>query len=53
VRRASASDHRCSSVVAEEDEQDEAVPEGCSLEHNLQQRGGLTMVKSGGDLCST
>jgi hypothetical protein len=47
-RRAGTSAHRCSLVVAEEDEQDEAVPEGCSPEHKQRGRGGTTMVKGGG-----
>jgi hypothetical protein len=34
--------------VAEEDEQDEAVMEGCSLEHERRQRGDMTTAKSSG-----
>jgi hypothetical protein len=33
VRHMGTRAHRCSPVVAEEDEMDEAVPEGCSPEH--------------------
>jgi hypothetical protein len=32
--------------VAEEDEQDEAVPEGCSPEHMWRWRGDVPMVKN-------
>jgi hypothetical protein len=48
----SARGHRCSPVVAEEDEQDEAVPKGCSPEHQRRWRGDVTMAKSDGDLIS-
>jgi hypothetical protein len=34
----------------EADEQDKAVPKGCSLEHKRWHRGSVTTVKSGGDL---
>jgi hypothetical protein len=52
-RRAGARAHRCSPVVVEEDEPDEAVPEGCSTEHERQRRGGAMEVKNGGGLSST
>jgi hypothetical protein len=35
-----------------EDEEDEVVLRGCSLEHGRWQRGGATEAKSGGDLSS-
>jgi hypothetical protein len=38
--------------VAEEDEQDEAVPEGCSPKYKRRQRGDATMAKSDGGLNS-
>jgi hypothetical protein len=37
-------------VVVEEDERDEAVPEGCSTEHKQQWRGDAMTAKSGGGL---
>jgi hypothetical protein len=37
-----------SPAAGEEDEQDEVVPEGCSLEHKLWRRGGAMMVKGSG-----
>jgi hypothetical protein len=52
VRRADARAHRCSLVTEEEEEPDEAVPEGCSLEHERQRRGGAMEVKNGGGLSS-
>jgi hypothetical protein len=42
--------HWCSLAVAEEDELDEVVPEGCSPEHELQRRGGAMEAKNGGGL---
>jgi hypothetical protein len=51
-RRAGARAHRCSPTVVEEDETDEAVPEGCSPELEWRRRGGTTEEKNGGDLSS-
>jgi hypothetical protein len=48
----SARGHRCSPTVADEDEQDKAVLKGSSSEHKQRHRGGVTMVKSSGDLSS-
>jgi hypothetical protein len=36
----------------EEDKQDEAMLEGCSMEHKRRWRGGATIAKSGGSLSS-
>jgi hypothetical protein len=52
VRRAGVRAHQCSPEVVEEDEPDEAVLEGCSPEHELQRRGGVTEVKNGDGLRS-
>jgi hypothetical protein len=38
---------RCSIVAVEEDEPNEAMPEGCSLEHERWRRGSVTEVKLG------
>jgi hypothetical protein len=35
--------------MAEEDEQDEKMPKGCSSKHKRRQRGSTMMVKSGRD----
>jgi hypothetical protein len=51
-RRMGAIGHWCSPAVAEEDKQDEVVPEGCSQEYKLQWRGGAMTTKSGGGLSS-
>jgi hypothetical protein len=51
-RRTGAIGHCCSPTVAEEDKQDEAVPEGFSQEHKRQWRGGAMTAKSGGGLSS-
>jgi hypothetical protein len=40
-------------VTVEEDEPDEAVPEGCSSEHGQRRRGGVTEAKNGGGLSSS
>jgi hypothetical protein len=53
VRNAGARAHRCSPAAVEEDEPDEAVPEGCSPEHEWWQRGGAIEVKNCGGLSST
>jgi hypothetical protein len=52
TRRAGAGARPCSSVVVEEDEQDEAMLEGCSPEHERRRRGsvGETEVKNGSGL---
>jgi hypothetical protein len=47
ARRAGARAHRCSPSVVEEDEPNEAVPEGFSPEHERWRRGGATEVKNG------
>jgi hypothetical protein len=52
-RRAGARARWCSPAAVEEDEPDEAVPEGCSLEHERRQRGDVTEAKNGGGLSST
>jgi hypothetical protein len=49
VRCAGARAHRCLLAAVEEDE---AVTEGCSLEHEQRQRGGATEEKIGGGLSS-
>jgi hypothetical protein len=43
---------RSSLPVAREDEEDEAVPRGCSPEHGQRQRGRVIEAKSGGDSSS-
>jgi hypothetical protein len=43
---------RCSPTVVEEDEPDEAVLEGSSLEREWRRRGGATEAKNGGGLTS-
>jgi hypothetical protein len=40
-------------AAAEEDEQNDAVMEGCSLEHKRRWRGGVTTVKGGSSSSST
>jgi hypothetical protein len=50
MRHVGARAHWCSSVVAEEDEPDEVVPEGCSMEHERRRRGSEMEVKNGGGL---
>jgi hypothetical protein len=52
AQRAGARAHRCSLAAVEEDEPDEAMPEGCSPEHERQRRGGTTDAKNGGGLSS-
>jgi hypothetical protein len=49
-RCAGARDHWCSPTVVEEDEPDEAVPEGCLLEHERRRRGDTTEAKNGDGL---
>jgi hypothetical protein len=44
--------HRCSPAAVEEDELDEPVPEGCSLEYERQWRGGATEAKNVSSLSS-
>jgi hypothetical protein len=41
-----------SQVVVEGGKPDEAVPEGCSLEHERWRRGGVIVKKTGGGLKS-
>jgi hypothetical protein len=48
VRRASARGHRCSPALAEEVDEGEAEPEGCSAEHERQRRGGAMAIEDGG-----
>jgi hypothetical protein len=48
VQRTSARGRWCSPVVAEGNEGNEAVLEGCSTEHERQQRGSTTVVDDGG-----
>jgi hypothetical protein len=43
----------CSPAMVEEDESDEAVPEGCSPEHVRWRRGSATEAKNGGGLSSS
>jgi hypothetical protein len=50
--RVCARAHRCSLAVVERCEPDEAVPEGCSLEHEWRQRGGVMVKKTGSGLSS-
>jgi hypothetical protein len=50
TRPVGARAHWCSSVVAEEDEPDDVVPEGCSTEHERRRRGSEMEVKNGGGL---
>jgi hypothetical protein len=50
VGRAGARAHRCSPALVEEDEPDGGVMEGCSLEHEWWQRGGVSEVKNGNGL---
>jgi hypothetical protein len=52
VRRTGAWSHRCSPTAEEEDEPDEAVPEGCSLEHEQRWRFIAMEMKIGGSLSS-
>jgi hypothetical protein len=51
--RAGAGAHRCSLAAVEEDEPDEAVPKGCSREHERWQRGDATEDKNGAGLSSS
>jgi hypothetical protein len=51
--RMGARARRCSPATVEEDEPDEAVPEGCSPEHNRRGRGGATEAKNGDGLSSS
>jgi hypothetical protein len=44
--------HRCSPMAVEENEPDEAVPEGCSPEHEWRRRGDAMEVKNGSGLSS-
>jgi hypothetical protein len=53
VRHTGARARRCSPAVVEEDELDEAVPEGCSLEHERRRRGDGMEVKNSYGLSST
>jgi hypothetical protein len=48
----SARAHRWSPAVVEGGEPDEAVPEGCSPEHERRRRGGAMAMKTGGGLSS-
>jgi hypothetical protein len=50
ARRVGARSHWCSPSVVEEDVLDEAVPKGCSSEHERWWRGGMTKAKHGGGL---
>jgi hypothetical protein len=43
---------RCSPAAVDEDLLDEAVPEGCSSEHERRRRGDATEAKNGGGLSS-
>jgi hypothetical protein len=52
ARCASARAHQCSPAAVESGEPDEAVLEGCSLEHERRQRSGATTKKTGGGLSS-
>jgi hypothetical protein len=52
TRRTGTRACRCSPTAVEEDEPDEAVPEGCSLEQERQQRGGVMEAKNGDGLSS-
>jgi hypothetical protein len=52
AQRAGARAHWCSLAAVEEDEPDEAMPEGCSPEHERQRRGDTTDAKNGGGLSS-
>jgi hypothetical protein len=47
---AGARARQCSPKAAEEDKPDEAMPEGCSPEHEWWWRGRATEVKIGGSL---
>jgi hypothetical protein len=49
---AGARAHRCSPAAVEEDELNEAVPEGCSPEHERWRRGSVTEAKNGSSLSS-
>jgi hypothetical protein len=51
-QRTGAMDRRCSSAAVEEDEPDEAVPEGCSQEHERLRRGDATEAKNNDGLSS-
>jgi hypothetical protein len=50
ARRVGARSRWCSPSVVEEDVPDEAVPKGCSSEHERRWRGGTTEAKNGGGL---
>jgi hypothetical protein len=50
AQRTGTGAHRCSLAVVEEDE---AVLEGCSPEHEQQRRGGTMEEKNGGGLSSS
>jgi hypothetical protein len=52
-QRVGARARRSLPMVVEEDEPDEAVPLGCSSEHERRRRGGVTEAKNGGGLSST
>jgi hypothetical protein len=47
VRHVSTQGHRCAPALAGEDEEGEAEPEGCSLEHERWWGGSATTVKDG------
>jgi hypothetical protein len=52
MRHMGARARQCSPAAVEEDEPDEAVPEGCSPEHERRQRGDATEVKNSSGLSS-
>jgi hypothetical protein len=52
ARRTGARSHQCSPVAVEEGEPDEAVSEGCSLEHERWRRGSAMAKKTGSGLSS-
>jgi hypothetical protein len=52
ARHTGARAHWCSPTVVEEDEPDEAVPKGCSPEHERWGRGGATKMKNGSGFSS-
>jgi hypothetical protein len=53
TQRAGTRAHWCSPAAVEEDELDDAVPEGCSPEHERWRRGGATEAKNGSGLRSS
>jgi hypothetical protein len=52
VGHAGARACQCSPVAVEEDEPDEAMPEGCSPGHERRRRGGAMEAKNGDGLSS-